>query len=558
MAEEKSFEMTVSKVLQIQGGRIVACGKISKGSLAKGDEVYLDKADGSAWKICIAGIENNRKLVEKISEGNEVGLLLSATGFSKENVNVGDVLYKETTNANDSESDFFSEIFGINDAEEKTETSKESFVDDILADFIKKAKEAEQKKDYKLALEHYLKASDYGDSAEAQCQIGEYYYNVFQEEEGYEADGLSDEQCLDKAIEYYQKAAEKGNKHAEYKLYETFFDKGEKEKAFKMLEESAESGNLESQNMLGTCKTFERFGMEINEEEGVKWYRMAAEQGYAEAQCNLAFCYKRGIGVEPDMEEAYKWYKIAAEQGYPEGQDELGNCYELGIGVEENPEEAYKWYRKAAEQGDADAQCDVGDCYKDGIGVEVDFYQTIEWYTKALEQGEARAQYFIGYCYEMGDGMEENKEMAYNLYQKAAEQGYANAQYRLGLCYEHGRGTEIDVEKAYAYYKIAADNMVPAPLACMKIANAYYSQIDSGLDAIGRTSAMVAASVLIPITSFITIPAALFGSSAVRASKKKKFLATEAGKDMMKYYYIAADRGNEEAKEKIEELSQYL
>ena len=64
--------------------------------------------------------------------------------------------------------------------------------------------------------------------------------------------------------------------------------------------------------MLGTCKTFERFGMEINEEEGVKWYRMAAEQGYAEAQCNLAFCYKRGIGVEPDMEEAYKWYKIAA------------------------------------------------------------------------------------------------------------------------------------------------------------------------------------------------------------------------------------------------------
>lgn len=522
MAEEKSFEMTVSKVLQIQGGRIVACGKISKGSLAKGDEVYLDKADGSAWKICIAGIENNRKLVEKISEGNEVGLLLSATGFSKENVNVGDVLYKETTNANDSESDFFSEIFGINDAEEKTETSKESFVDDISADFIKKAKEAEQKKDYKLALEHYLKASDYGDSAEAQCQIGEYYYNVFQEEEGYEADGLSDEQCLDKAIEYYQKAAEKGNKHAEYKLYETFFDKGEKEKAFKMLEESAESGNLESQNMLGTCKTFERFGMEINEEEGVKWYRMAAEQGYAEAQCNLAFCYKRGIGVEPDMEEAYKWY------------------------------------RKAAEQGDADAQCDVGDCYKDGIGVEVDFYQTIEWYTKALEQGEARAQYFIGYCYEMGDGMEENKEMAYNLYQKAAEQGYANAQYRLGLCYEHGRGTEIDVEKAYAYYKIAADNMVPAPLACMKIANAYYSQIDSGLDAIGRTSAMVAASVLIPITSFITIPAALFGSSAVRASKKKKFLATEAGKDMMKYYYIAADRGNEEAKEKIEELSQYL
>ena len=102
---ERCFEMKVSKVLQIQGGRIVACGKISKGNLSKGDEIYLDKPDGSVWKICIAGIENNRKLVQEISEENEVGLLLSATGFSKENIKVGDVLYKKSINANDSESD---------------------------------------------------------------------------------------------------------------------------------------------------------------------------------------------------------------------------------------------------------------------------------------------------------------------------------------------------------------------------------------------------------------------------------------------------------------------
>lgn len=554
----RCFEMRVDKVFELQGDRIVACGEISKGNLSKGDKVCLGKSNDSVWKITIAGIENNGKLVEKASEGETVGLLLSAHGFSGKNIKVGDTLYKQAPNASASESDFFSEIFGMPEAEEDVELKQENVVDAISADFIKKAKKAEKKKDYKGALKNYLKASEYGDSAEAQCQIGEYYYNVFQEEDGYEDASLSKEECLDEAIKYYKKAAEKGNQHAEYKLFEVFFDKGEREKAFKLLEQSAKSGNSESQNMMGTCKSFERFGMKLDEEEAIIWYMMAAEQGNAEAQCNLAFCYKRGIGVEKNEQEAFKWYKIAAEQGYPDGQDALGTCYELGIGVKENPEEAYRWYRKAAEQGNAEAQCDVGDCYKDGIGVEADFYKTIEWYTKALEQGAARAQYFMGCCYENGDGVNQNMNLAYDLYEKAANQGYSEAMYRVGLCYEYGRGVEINKGKAYAYYKVAADADIPSPMACMKIANDYYSQIDSGVEAVGRTSALVAASLLVPITSIVTVPAALLGSAAVRGSKKKKFLATEEGKEMMTYYEIAAEYGIEEAEEKIRDLKEYL
>ena len=55
--------------------------------------------------------------------------------------------------------------------------------------------------------------------------------------------------------------------------------------------------------------------MEQDCSEATKWYRLAAEQGLAEAQYNLGHCYYNGIGVEQDYSEAAKWYRLAAEQG---------------------------------------------------------------------------------------------------------------------------------------------------------------------------------------------------------------------------------------------------
>ena len=43
-------------------------------------------------------------------------------------------------------------------------------------------------------------------------------------------------------------------------------------------------------------------------------YRAAAEQGDADAQCNLGQCYAEGVGVDKDPAEAVKWFRKAAEQ----------------------------------------------------------------------------------------------------------------------------------------------------------------------------------------------------------------------------------------------------
>jgi TPR repeat protein len=57
--------------------------------------------------------------------------------------------------------------------------------------------------------------------------------------------------------------------------------------------------------------------------EAVKWWRLAAEQGDADAQSMLGFCYNSGKGVAQDHEEAVKWWRLAAEQGHPGAQQSL-------------------------------------------------------------------------------------------------------------------------------------------------------------------------------------------------------------------------------------------
>ena len=51
----------------------------------------------------------------------------------------------------------------------------------------------------------------------------------------------------------------------------------------------------------------------------MKWYRKAAEQGYAKAQTRIGLMYQEGKGVPKDQALAKQWLERAAEQGYEPG-----------------------------------------------------------------------------------------------------------------------------------------------------------------------------------------------------------------------------------------------
>ena len=70
----------------------------------------------------------------------------------------------------------------------------------------------------------------------------------------------------------------------------------------------------------------------------------------------LGYMYNFGRGVREDAREAVRWYRLAADQGNAEAQFSLGLRYVTGRGVPQDDREAVRWWRLAADQGNAEAQ----------------------------------------------------------------------------------------------------------------------------------------------------------------------------------------------------------
>jgi TPR repeat protein len=64
----------------------------------------------------------------------------------------------------------------------------------------------------------------------------------------------------------------------------------------------------------------------------LKWIRLAADQGNANAQYNLGVMYFQGIGVSKDVDEGVKWWRRAAAQGDAEAKHNLAVVARAGGG----------------------------------------------------------------------------------------------------------------------------------------------------------------------------------------------------------------------------------
>lgn len=188
----------------------------------------------------------------------------------------------------------------------------------------------------------------------------------------------------------------------------------------------------EVQFCLGVCY-YNGQGVTQDYAEAVKWYRKAADQGYAYAQLVLGCCYANSQGVSLDHAEAVKWYRKAAEQGLAHAQFRLGLCYFKGQGVLKDCTEARMWFCKAADQGHAGAQNNLGVCYGNGNGVPQDHAEEVKWYRKAVDQGNANAQFNLGLCCNKGQGVPLDHAEAAKWFRKAVDQGHAEARRQLEL-----------------------------------------------------------------------------------------------------------------------------
>ena len=133
-------------------------------------------------------------------------------------------------------------------------------------------------------------------------------------------------------------------------------------------------------------------GTDVDKEEAVRWYRLAAVAGEADAQASLGQCLFHGNGCAVNREEAAYWWRQAAEQGNLAGMNDLALCYLNGFGVEKDQKAGFEWAMKAAVRGHPPAQTMVGECYLHGFGVEVDVRLGETWLYRASRQDNKRAQ----------------------------------------------------------------------------------------------------------------------------------------------------------------------
>lgn len=124
-----------------------------------------------------------------------------------------------------------------------------------------------------------------------------------------------------------------------------------------------------------------------------------AEAGDADAQFRVGGAYDTGKGAPHDEGEAMKWYRMAAERGNAEAQNSVGSLLQAN----RRYDEARPWYEKASAQGHASATNNLAYLYDLGLGVTQDRRKGFELYSRAADLGWAEAMWNISNMYGAGE-----------------------------------------------------------------------------------------------------------------------------------------------------------
>lgn len=128
-----------------------------------------------------------------------------------------------------------------------------------------------------------------------------------------------------------------------------------------------------------------------------EWYEKSAKAGVLEAQFDYGKLLAEGTGgVQVDLDEAMHYFRLAANQGEYRAQYALGWRYADGVGVDKDYDMALYWCTKGADQGDVlsmfkagqvlllAAQEKYGDTQLPG---KSPIPRALNWYYKAAAKG---------------------------------------------------------------------------------------------------------------------------------------------------------------------------
>ena len=315
--------------------------------------------------------------------------------------------------------------------------------------------------------------------------------------------GRDTEKNVDKAIEYYQKAALCGSTHAMMSLCDIYSDKGMYSDATSYCRKLLDYGHAKSAFNIGICFSH-GLGTVQDEEKAKEYYALGASMGDADCMNLLA-------SMEKTKSNAIRYYKTAARLENPIAQYNYGAYLAMGIGTSPNYVKALYWitsaiengyqiksdkftvilneFKKQASNGNIDAKYVVGCCLMKIDAAKAQEYinealenatpnvlaihalfnkdspKCIEWLTKSAEAGNAFAQNELGVRYLDGNGVRKDNKTAFELFKKSAAQNYPDGMFNLAMRYKNGEGTVQNIPLYVEYLQ---------RLVTMQYANAIY------------------------------------------------------------------------------------
>lgn len=237
--------------------------------------------------------------------------------------------------------------------------------------------------------------------------------------------GIGMERDVDGSIELYEKAADKGNIPAMFRLGQIYSgDRHDMKEAVGWYTKCTEHGFAPAYSPLGDLY-YDGLGVESNATKAIELYRKGADAGDAWSYMRLGCIYSEGTDVQKDQEKADLMFLQAANAGIPEAQfiiatgayegripggkslaaEWFGRCadsvptacfnlasmYCTGDGVERNPSKAFGMFKGLADNGDSDAMFQTGKMLLAGEGVDQDPHLGLEYVVKAADAGNVDA-----------------------------------------------------------------------------------------------------------------------------------------------------------------------
>lgn len=178
----------------------------------------------------------------------------------------------------------------------------------------------------------------------------------------------------------------------------------------------------------------------------------------------LAQLYLLGIGVATDVQKGIELYNKAIKLGSSEAMWELGILYyENSMGIPVNKVKAAELFQKGADGGNIDCCGAISECYLKGEGVNFDAAKAFKYSMIAAKAGNSMGIINTAICYDDGIGVYSNKKEACFWYKKILDIEPENdfAMLRISVCLadpfgEFGTTATYEMLKEAFYYAAKA------------------------------------------------------------------------------------------------------